>query len=77
MASHPQASTSASSASSTDATTSATPSMPREAAEAEEDRAYAESYLLGELVPFLEDEHKAARDELRRYKRELGLLGEE
>ena len=49
----------------------------REAAKTEGDRAYAENYLLGELVPFLEDEHKAARDELRRYKRELGLLGEE
>ncbi|PLS84233.1 MAG: hypothetical protein CYG60_19060 [Actinobacteria bacterium] len=49
----------------------------REAAKTERDRVYAEDYILGELVPFLEAERDDARDELRRYKREIGLLGEE
>ncbi len=45
----------------------------REAAGAKRDRVYAEDYMLGELVPFLEGEHADALDELRRYKREIGL----
>ncbi len=49
----------------------------REAAGATRDRVYAEGYILGQLVPFLEGEHADALDELRRYKREIGLLGEE
>ncbi len=46
----------------------------RESAKTEEDRVYAEGYILGRLVPFLEEEHTAALDELRRYRREVGLL---
>ncbi len=49
----------------------------REAAGATRDRVYAEGYILGQLVPFLEGEHADTLDELRRYKREIGLLGEE
>jgi hypothetical protein len=46
----------------------------REAAKTEQDEVYAENYILGQLVPFLQEEHTAALDELRRYKREIGLL---
>jgi hypothetical protein len=49
----------------------------REAAKTEQDEVYAEDYILGQLVPFLESERDDANNELRRYKREIGLLGEE
>ncbi|MDP9479190.1 MAG: hypothetical protein M3R38_26515 [Actinomycetota bacterium] len=48
-----------------------------QAAKVERDKRYAEDYILGTLVPFLEAERDDARNELRRYKREIGLLGEE
>ncbi len=44
------------------------------AARSERDRVYAEGYMLGELAPSLEALRDEAGDELRRYKRELGLL---
>lgn len=46
----------------------------REAARVEPDRVYAENYLTGKLLPFIEAEEEAAKVELRRYKREIGLL---
>ncbi len=48
----------------------------RDAAEKEQDREYAERYLLGKLAPFLEAEHEDAVAELRRYRREIGLSDE-
>ena len=45
-----------------------------EAARVEPERVFAENYLTGRLLPFLEAEAEAARVELRRYKREIGLL---
>jgi hypothetical protein len=47
--------------------------MVRESGKSEEDRVYAENYILGQLVPFLQEAHTAALDDLRRYKREIGL----
>ncbi len=46
----------------------------REAARTERDRASAEGYMLGELVPALEAMRDEAGDDLRRYKLEIGLL---
>jgi hypothetical protein len=46
----------------------------REAARAESDRVYADNFLARNLLSFLEAEREAAKDELRRYKREIGLL---
>ncbi len=45
----------------------------REAARTERDRAYAEGYMLGELVPFLETDRDETNQELDRYMKHLGL----
>ncbi len=44
----------------------------RQAAEAEPDRAYAEGYMLGKLLPFLEEERDEANDRLEEYREEVG-----
>lgn len=46
----------------------------KEAAKTERDREYAVGYMLGELVPALEAMRDEAGDEIRRFKREIGLL---
>jgi hypothetical protein len=48
----------------------------REAAKTEPDRRYAEGYMLGELVPALEAMRDEAGAEIRRYRREIGMLAD-